>query len=448
MRERDSRMLDTLYTTIDRYTAGVRAKRLVEPSDPVLAWLIFAGLNLLTFLLLWFYGLLQKALDADPTHITLFITLIYFATSLHCLWRCVAVSRETVAQKHLFASLAESEHALHRIVTRNASNGVEDGGLVSAHVRDLMTKSMRLPKEQKLDQSLLLRVLTQRLNGSTPFGAFASDLVMKLGLFGTIVGFIMMLAPIAGLNGDDQAAIKSSMTLMSAGMAVAMYTTLAGLVGSILIRIEYQFVEWATSRLFASTVALTEVHVIPLSSAPGRDAMIEEFNFQSREAPFDPLSAILFKVLQVTAFLFFIAFLALSQQKDTGKIDTKAEFFVSMTWPDNHPDDFDSGAEPIAAVWGRDLPMSGGARRAQHSERRAARLRAGLLGSAGRQGGDGAGGDQEGQSPGRHAADLHADIRGVGLGGGERQERLAGRHAGRRSVRWRRVRSGSPRRPV
>jgi biopolymer transport protein ExbB/TolQ len=257
-------MLDTLYTTIDRYTAGVRAKRLVEPGDPVLAWLIFAGLNLLTFLLLWFYGLLQKALDADPTHITLFITLIYFATSLHCLWRCTAVSRETAAQKYLFASLAESEHALHRIIKRNASNGVEDGGLVSAHVRDLMTKSMRLPKEQQLDQSLLLRVLAQRLNGSTPFGAFASDLVMKLGLFGTIVGFIMMLAPIAGLNGDDEAAIKSSMTLMSAGMAVAMYTTLAGLVGSILIRIEYQFVEWATSRLFASTVALTEVHVIPL----------------------------------------------------------------------------------------------------------------------------------------------------------------------------------------
>jgi hypothetical protein len=69
--------------------------------------------------------------------------------------------------------------------------------------------------------------------------------------------------------------------------------------------------------------------------------MIDEFNSQSRESPFDPLSVILFKALQVVAFLFFIAFLALSQQKDTGKIDTKAEFFVSMTWPDNHPDDFD-----------------------------------------------------------------------------------------------------------
>jgi hypothetical protein len=69
--------------------------------------------------------------------------------------------------------------------------------------------------------------------------------------------------------------------------------------------------------------------------------MIDEFNLQPREAPFDPLSAILFKALQVVAFLFFIAFLALSQQKDTGKVDTKAEFFVSMTWPDNNPDDFD-----------------------------------------------------------------------------------------------------------
>ncbi len=69
--------------------------------------------------------------------------------------------------------------------------------------------------------------------------------------------------------------------------------------------------------------------------------MLDDFNLNSREPPFDPLSAVLFKVLQVTAFLFFIAFLALSQMKDTGKVDTKAEFFISMTWPDNHPDDFD-----------------------------------------------------------------------------------------------------------
>jgi hypothetical protein len=62
--------------------------------------------------------------------------------------------------------------------------------------------------------------------------------------------------------------------------------------------------------------------------------MIEEFSRKARESSFDPLSAILFKALQVIAFLFFIAFVALARQKDTGKIDTKAEFFVSMTWPE------------------------------------------------------------------------------------------------------------------
>ena len=257
-------MVDIVYTRFKHYAAALREKRGPEVADPVLAWLIFASLNLLTFLLLWFYGLLQKALDADPTHITLVITLIYIATSLHCLWRCVTVSRETTAYDRLAASLIEGDASVRHILERSGRGYGEVESLVRIHVRDLATKSKLLANDQRLDQSLMLRVLAQRLNGSTPFGAFASDLVMKLGLFGTIVGFIMMLAPIAGLNGEDQAAIKSSMALMSAGMAVAMYTTLAGLVGSILIKIEYQFVEAATARLFTSAVALTEVHVIPV----------------------------------------------------------------------------------------------------------------------------------------------------------------------------------------
>lgn len=97
---------------------------------------------------------------------------------------------------------------------------------------------------------------------SNSFGAFAGDTLMKLGLIGTIVGFIMMLAPIAGLDTANQGAIKSSMNLMSEGMAVAMYTTLAGLLGSILIRIQYYMLEDATAKLFAFAVGLIDVHVI------------------------------------------------------------------------------------------------------------------------------------------------------------------------------------------
>jgi len=69
--------------------------------------------------------------------------------------------------------------------------------------------------------------------------------------------------------------------------------------------------------------------------------MIDDFSLYPREEPFDPFSVMLFKALQVVAFLFFIALLAISPDSKDGKVDPKAEFFITMDWPDNHPDDLD-----------------------------------------------------------------------------------------------------------
>jgi len=238
-------------------TPGRPQPRAAGNDDPFLAWLIFTGLTVLAFVLLWFYGLAQKALSSDPTHITTGIALIYVAASLHCLWRALAIGREAAAGQRVARAIASQQ----RIDT--VASDPRNAGLVAGHIRDLATKSGLTGDGPRLDQTILLRVLADRLRGTTTFGGFASDLSMKLGLFGTVVGFIIMLAPIGGLSTEDQAAIKSSVALMSEGMAVAMYTTLAGLVGSILIRIQYQFVEAATARVFTSAVALTEVYVIP-----------------------------------------------------------------------------------------------------------------------------------------------------------------------------------------
>jgi hypothetical protein len=68
---------------------------------------------------------------------------------------------------------------------------------------------------------------------------------------------------------------------------------------------------------------------------------MDEFGLYTREEPFDPLGVMLFKALQVIAFLFFIALLAVSSDSKEGKIDSKAEFLITMDWPDNHPDDLD-----------------------------------------------------------------------------------------------------------
>jgi hypothetical protein len=69
--------------------------------------------------------------------------------------------------------------------------------------------------------------------------------------------------------------------------------------------------------------------------------MIDDFGLYPREEPFDPFSVMLFKALQVVSFLFFLALLAISPEAKDGKIDSKAEFIITLDWPDNHPDDLD-----------------------------------------------------------------------------------------------------------
>jgi hypothetical protein len=69
--------------------------------------------------------------------------------------------------------------------------------------------------------------------------------------------------------------------------------------------------------------------------------MMDDFTLYPREEPFDPFSVMLFKALQIVAFLFFIALLAIAPDAKEGKIDSKAEFIITMDWPDNHPDDLD-----------------------------------------------------------------------------------------------------------
>jgi hypothetical protein len=80
---------------------------------------------------------------------------------------------------------------------------------------------------------------------------------------------------------------------------------------------------------------------------------MDSFGNYPRERPFDPFSVMLFKALQVVAFLFFLALLVMNPEAKQGKIDTKAEFIITMGWPDSHPDDIDLYVEdPIGnIVW-------------------------------------------------------------------------------------------------
>lgn len=59
----------------------------------------------------------------------------------------------------------------------------------------------------------------------------------------------------------------------------------------------------------------------------------------------DPFTDLLFNTLIGFMLLFFIAIIYLSPEKDAGKIDIEAEYIITVTWPDNSPDDIDTWIE-------------------------------------------------------------------------------------------------------
>ena len=230
---------------------------------PLLRWLIFTGVTLFGFALAWHFGLIRLMLASDTTHISAVICALYIVVSLHCLTQTIVVSRELNSGQRAYA-LVTGGGAKFAVVGGDVTIG--DGvrlprGHVASHIRNLVLKAT-LQGHARLDQTLLLRGLADVLRKPHQLGAFAGDTLMKLGLLGTIVGFILMLAPIAGLDAADRASVKGSMGLMSDGMAVAMYTTLTGLIGSILVQTQYYMLDTATAKLFALATDLTEVFVV------------------------------------------------------------------------------------------------------------------------------------------------------------------------------------------
>lgn len=83
--------------------------------------------------------------------------------------------------------------------------------------------------------------------------------------------------------------------------------------------------------------------------------MIDDFDLMPKDEPFDPFSVVLFKALQIIAFLFFIVLLAIKPEAKDPTIANKAEFLITASWPDGHPDDIDLFVQdPVGnVVWYR-----------------------------------------------------------------------------------------------
>jgi len=176
--------------------------------------MILSGLIAFGATVAWREGLILAALESDSSRLTWLILLIYLLGSVRWLYLAYDISCKR-------SSLALGEP------TRR-SEGMDQ---------------ILLSQESKVEAQAQLDVFADRLSKRNVSGRFLADLLLRLGLLGTIVGFILMLLPIGNIQDFDINLVQQLMIQMSAGMAVALYTTLSGLITSTLMKLQYLLVD-------------------------------------------------------------------------------------------------------------------------------------------------------------------------------------------------------------
>jgi len=70
-------------------------------------------------------------------------------------------------------------------------------------------------------------------------GWFVSDILVTLGMIGTVIGFIYMLSISFGcIDVSQPQTMRTALSKMSAGMGTALYTTASGLICSLLLKLQ------------------------------------------------------------------------------------------------------------------------------------------------------------------------------------------------------------------
>jgi hypothetical protein len=190
---------------------------------------IFAGLlgvELFVFFLLVDSGLLPTLLAEDYSFISRAILIIYLGASLHVMLVSYYLSNE------------------HKDLGSGASD-LASGSNVARYFKLLREP----PGERDEPGELLIDVLDGRCRASFRFGYVVADLMLKLGLLGTVIGFIFMLGSLVDLNSIDITVMQKLLAQMSGGMKVALFTTLTGMSCGVLLNMKYQLLDWSVDNL-------------------------------------------------------------------------------------------------------------------------------------------------------------------------------------------------------
>lgn len=227
----------------------------------LLVWMMIVGVIAFALVVASSEGLFGMLLEGDKSRISLLIGLLFALGMVHCARRAVVLSSELELCGRVHRALGH-ERAAMRV---EADTVTVNGQLVAPHsmLADHLLALSRCTTNpsasaQDAEHSTIVDILVGRAKGSHDIGWFLADILLKLGLIGTIVGFILMLSSVANTASLDVNTMQKVLKQMSAGMGTALFTTLAGLTGSILLGVQYLVLDKGADILLEQILRLSE----------------------------------------------------------------------------------------------------------------------------------------------------------------------------------------------
>lgn len=227
-------------------------ERIGEPEGATfLWWFALSAACAFGVHLAWTLGLLQRVLVADSTQISASIVLIYFGCVGYGGWRAW--------------ELSGAHRALDRVRTAFARGGEVPAENGDRH--DWAGEYCRGLLRVDADRAALREVLEERSRGANEAGWFLSSLLLKLGLLGTIVGFVFMLGALEAIKTLSYADLPQMLGRMGSGMGISLYTTLVGLLANMALGLQNLMLDRSAERLVSGTLQFAERELLPSRAA-------------------------------------------------------------------------------------------------------------------------------------------------------------------------------------
>jgi biopolymer transport protein ExbB/TolQ len=237
----------------NRARSGVDSRRSLLLLKSLLLWTAVGT----AFLAAWHCGLLRRVWSGDSTGLSAAITVVFLGVAAHGSWHVLRLAR---ALNHVTdvqdAIATAAEVSLE--ASQSARIDCLPSGCVRDYIQSLRTRAKIVGRRAVLDQSLLLEAFEADLRRGHELGRFVADLLLSLGLLGTVLGLVLMLGPLIHLFASGLSALGDRLSTISGGMAVGLYTTLAGLIGGTLLKLQGVLLDAAVQELVRRTTPLAE----------------------------------------------------------------------------------------------------------------------------------------------------------------------------------------------